>query len=258
MTPFAIERAGVLGDVAHGFFGHGGPQHPRAHQFGYGGPGAVEAVAAARAAAAGALIAGARPVLPHQTHSTDVVVVREPWADIPQGRPVGDGVVTDRPHLALGIVTADCAPVLLSDRTAGVIGAAHAGWRGARGGPLGGVLENTIAAMESLGATRSRIAAAIGPTIAQASYEVDAPFREHFEARDEQHFAPAPERAGSARWHFDLPGYIMDKLQLCGLQQIESLGRDTFSHSERYYSYRMASQCGEPGYGRLISLIAMG
>lgn len=254
MTDFAIERADVLGDVAHGFFGHGGPAHPRAHQFGFGGPGDEEDVRAIRAAAADALIAGARLVMPHQTHSSDVVIVTAPWPDEPHGRPACDAVVTKLCGVAIGIVTADCAPVLFADTAAGVIGAAHAGWRGAQGG----VLENTLDAMEELGATRANIAAAIGPTIAQASYEVDAPFRAHFEAADDGHFQPAPERGGSPRWMFDLPGYISEKLKNSGCERIESLSRDTFSHPERYYSYRMASQRGDPNYGRQISLIALG
>lgn len=252
-APFAIERAGVLGDVDHGFFGHGGPQHERAHQFGYGGPGDEDAVRAVRSAAADAVVAGSALAMPHQIHSPDVVTVEDPWPDEPQGRPRADALVTARRGVAIGIVTADCAPVLFADAAAGVIGAAHAGWRGAQGG----VLENTIAAMETLGARRENILAAIGPTIAQPSYEVDAPFRVHFTPADEHRFAPAQPRDGIARWHFDLPGYITDKLALCGIAEIESLNRDTFTHSERYYSYRKASLDGEPNYGRQISLIAL-
>jgi len=248
-SAFDITRADILGGMPHGFFGHG----ENAHQFGYGGPGDPVAVAGARAGAASALVADAPVVTPHQVHSPDVVTVTEPWVDTPQGRPVADAVVTALPGIALGIVTADCGPVLLADAKAGIIGAAHAGWRGAHGG----VLENTIAAMEALGADRSAIAASIGPTIAQASYEVDAPFRAHFTANDEVHFAPAPERNGAARWHFDLPSYIAEKLRSSGLTQISDLGRDTFSDFERYYSFRRAVSSGEPNYGRQISLIAL-
>lgn len=251
IAPFAIERSSVL-DVPHGFFGHGGPDHPRAHQFGYGGPGDEAAVRDVRASAASALVKGVAIVMPHQTHSSDAVTVTEPWPDEPTGRPPCDALVTNRAGIAIGIVTADCAPVLFADRAAGVIGAAHAGWRGAHGG----VLEHTLAAMEKLGASRENICAAIGPTIAQASYEVDEPFRANFAPEDEKHFVAAPERDGADRWNFDLPGYIFEKLQTSGLERIESLGRDTFSHPERYYSYRMASQRGEPNYGRLLSLIA--
>ena len=250
-TPaFDIERSDALEGVPHGFFGHSG----NAYQFGYGGPGDVAAVAEARAGAANALVKGARVVMPHQVHSPDVVSVTEPWEDAPQGRPTADAVVTAQRGIALGIVTADCGPVLFADPKAGVIGAAHAGWRGAHGG----VLENTIVAMEALGATRSNIAAAIGPTIAQASYEVDAPFHAHFTAADDMHFSPAPQRDDTARWHFDLPGYITEKLIFSGLEKISDLGQDTFSQSGRYYSYRRAVSSGESNYGRQISLIALG
>ena len=248
--PFAIERSPALEGVAHGFFGSAGC----VHQFGFGGPGEPQAVAALRLSAANALVDGAKVVSPHQIHSPDVITVDEAWEDAPAGRPVADAVVTDRPGLALAIVTADCGPILFADREAGVIGAAHAGWRGAQGG----VLENTIAAMEALGADRSCIAAAIGPTIAQASYEVDAPFREHFTPADEAHFAQTEPRDGSPRWLFDLPGYIAKRLADARLSHIHDLRRDTFPHPERYHSYRRASFGGEPAYGRQIAMIALG
>lgn len=248
MAQFDIERAEVLGDVPHGFFGSAGG----AHQFGYGGPGNPDDVRALRAAAADALVKGARLAAPHQVHSPDVIDVSETWEDAPAGRPTADALVTNQPGVVLGIVTADCAPVLFADAEAGVVGAAHAGWRGAQGG----VIENTIAAMEGIGAIRARISAAIGPTIAQPSYEVDAAFREHFATEDAVHFATAPEREGKARWHFDLSGYITVRLAQSGLQNIQDLHRDTLSNVARYYSYRRAMQIGEPNYGRQISLIA--
>jgi polyphenol oxidase len=245
---FDIERASNLAGVPHGYFGSAGG----AHQFGYGGPGESGEVRALRAAAADAILPGGVLVTPHQVHSPDCLTVTAPWDDVAEGRPVADAVVTATPGIVLGIVTADCAPVLLADRTAGVVGAAHAGWRGAHGG----VLEATIAAMEALGAQACDIVAAIGPTIAQASYEVDAPFRENFAADDGIHFAPAPERDGSARWRFDLPGYLSDRLRQCGVVQIHDLARDTFADPERYHSYRRASLGREADYGRLISLIS--
>ncbi|MGY6550885.1 MAG: peptidoglycan editing factor PgeF [Erythrobacter sp.] len=247
-TPFVIERAPNLAGVPHGFFGSAGG----AHQFGYGGPGGADAIRALRAAAAEAVLPGAALAAPHQVHSPDVITVTAPWDDAPEGRPVADSVVTACPRIVLGIVTADCAPVLFADPQAGVVGAAHAGWRGAHGG----VLEATIAAMEGLGAQASRIKAAIGPTIAQASYEVDASFRENFTPEDEGHFAPAEFREGRARWHFDLPGYIIKKLEKSGLVEIHDLGRDTFAEDVRYHSYRRAQVRCEPDYGRQISLIA--
>lgn len=249
MTDFQIERSALLEDVPHGFFGSAGGTH----QFGFGGPGDPADVRALRAAAADTISPGGRLAAPHQVHSPDVVVVEAAWDDAAEGRAVADGVVTARPGIVLGIVTADCGPILFGDAAAGVIGAAHAGWRGA----VDGVLENTIAAMEALGARRAHIAAVIGPTIAQASYEVDAPFRARFAADTERFFAPAPTREGSARWHFDLPGFITARLAAGGIEKIHDLARDTFSHVARYHSHRRASQAGEANYGRQISMIAL-
>lgn len=246
---FAIERSAALAAVPHGFFGSAGG----AHQFGFGGPGKADEIRALRAAAAQAISPGAQVVAPHQVHSSDVITIDHPWDDASEGRPVADAVVTNRRGVALAIVTADCAPVLFADCTAGVIAAAHAGWRGAHGG----VLEHTLAAMENLGAQSDRIVAAIGPTIAQASYEVDAPFRAHFNSDDDVHFAAAPEREGTARWCFDLPGYIAALLSRSRLLRVDDLCRDTFPHPARYHSYRRALSMGEPDYGRQIALIAL-
>lgn len=249
MTDFQIERSPLLEGVPHGFFGSAGG----AQQFGFGGPGDPAHVRALRAAAADAIRPGGRLAAPHQVHSPDVVVVDAAWDDVAEGRPVADAVVTATPGIVLGIVTADCGPILLADAEAGVIGAAHAGWRGA----VDGVLENTIAAMEALGARRTQIAAAIGPTIAQPSYEVDAPFFARFEAAGERFFAPAPAREGLDRWQFDLPGYIAARLVAAGLSNIADMGRDTFSDVARYHSHRRGTQAGEANYGRQISMIAL-
>ncbi len=246
---FQIERHALLAGIPHGFFGSAGG----GHQYGFGGPGDGADVRARRAAAADAILPGGRLAAPHQVHSPDVVSVSAAWDDSAEGRPVADAVVTATPGVVLGIVTADCGPILFADAAAGVIGAAHAGWRGA----VDGVLENTIAAMEALGATRANIAAVLGPTIAQASYEVDAPFRARFPANAEAFFAPAPEREGAARWHFDLPGFIMARLATAGLSKIADTGRDTFSHVARYHSHRRSTQRGEANYGRQISMIAL-
>ena len=246
---FQIERADLLDGIAHGFFGSAGG----VHQFGFGGPGDSNDVRSLRTAAAQAILPGGRLAAPHQVHSPDVVVVNTPWDDAAEGRPVADAVVTSTPGIALGIVTADCGPVLFADAEAGVIGAAHAGWRGA----VDGVLENTIAAMESLGARRGAIVAVIGPTIAQPSYEVDAAFRDRFDAGADCFFAPAPKREGTARWQFDLPGYIGARLTDTGLSKFADIGRDTFSHVVRYHSHRRATQAGETNYGRQISMIAL-
>jgi YfiH family protein len=249
VTPFQIETSPLLAGVPHGFFGSAGG----VHQFGFGGPGDAAGVRELRAAAATAILTGGKLAAPHQVHSPDVVVVDADWDDAAEGRPVADGVVTATPGVVLGIVTADCGPILFADAAAGVVGAAHAGWRGA----VDGVLENTIAAMEALGARRDSIAAVLGPTIAQASYEVDAPFLARFAEDAERLFSPAPQREGAARWHFDLPGFILAQLTAAGLSKIADMGRDTFSHVTRYHSYRRATQACEANYGRQISMIAL-
>lgn len=246
---FDIAKAKALDAVPHGFFGSGGG----AHQFGYGGDGEAEVIRQTRADAAEAISSGGHIATPHQVHSPDVVTVEQAWDDTAEGRPVADALVTARRGIVLGIVTADCAPVLFADAQAGVVGAAHAGWRGAHGG----VIENTVTAMEAIGARRANIAAAIGPTIAQASYEVDAAFLAHFTDGDAAHFDPAPERDGKARWHFDLPAYCAARLTAAGIRTVENISRDTHSDSARYYSYRRATQRGEANYGRQISMIAV-
>ncbi len=246
---FQVETHPLLAGLPHGFFGSNGG----GDQFGFGGPGDGAEVRSLRAAAADAILAGGALAAPHQVHSPDVVTVTQSWGDGAEGRPQGDAVVTATPGIVLGIVTADCGPILFADPQAGVVGAAHAGWRGA----VDGVLENTIAAMEALGATRANIAAVLGPTIAQGSYEVDAPFRERFPDSADRFFAPAPERGGVARWQFDLPGFILAQLSASGLSKIADMGRDTFSHLARYHSHRRASQAGEANYGRQISMIAL-
>ena len=186
----------------------------------------------------------------HQVHSADAVTVTEDYDE--DARPHADALVTDRPGILLGILTADCAPVLFADVEAGVVGAAHAGWKGA----IGGVTDATILAMEKLGAQRSRIAAAVGPCIARASYEVDDAFARRFEADDpanERFFAPG--RAGHHQ--FDLEAYVVARLAAAGLGRIEALGLDTYADSERFFSFRRATHAGDPGYGRQISVIGI-
>src|SRR5688572_6112843 len=168
---------------------------------GYGSGDDREAIAENRARAIAAVLPGAELATVHQIHSANVVRVERPWAQ--DERPHADGLVTDRPGLLLGILTADCAPVLLADAQAGVVGAAHAGWRGA----LAGITDSVIAAMEELGARRERIAAAVGPCIGRESYQVDETFRGRFIGLDpanERYFAPGPGN----RPHFDLEAYV--------------------------------------------------
>ena len=209
-----------------------------------------DAIAENRRLAAQAVAPGGRLVTVYQVHSADVAVA-DIWAD--DARPRADAIVTDRPGLLLGIVTADCAPVLLADVDAGVIGAAHAGWKGA----IGGVTDATIVAMEKLGAKRDRIAAAIGPCIARASYEVDAGFLTKFTDADpaNERFFAEGTRAGHQQ--FDLEAYVAYRLADAGLSRVAALGLDTYADADRFYSFRRATHRGEPDYGRQISLICM-
>ncbi len=202
-----------------------------------------------RRRAIAAVLPGAALSTLYQIHSAQVVEVD--YANVGE-RPRADAMVSNRPGLLLGILTADCAPVLFADVQAGVIGAAHAGWKGA----LGGVTDATLAAMERLGANRSRIGAAIGPCIARASYEVDDAFALRFDTDD-----PANERffsAGKPGHHqFDLEGYVVSRLAAAGVRHITALGLDTYADEERFFSYRRMTHRGEADYGRQISLIGL-
>jgi YfiH family protein len=186
----------------------------------------------------------------HQTHSSDVVVASGPW---PGGsRPRADAIVTRTQGLAIGASAADCGPVLFADPNARVIGAAHAGWKGA----LTGIVESTVAAMEKLGADRNGIVAAIGPLIRQPSYEVGGEFVERFIETDADNgvfFIPSA-REGHAM--FDLPGYIRMRLENAGVLMIDDLGVDTYS-DDRFFSYRRSVHRQEPDYGRHVHAIAL-
>lgn len=240
----------MLEKIPHGFMTrHGGVSTGPVASLncGYGADDDRLAVAENRRIAVDTVLPAGTLVGVYQIHSPDVVTVREPWSDA--GKPRADAMVTDRPGILLGILTADCAPILLADRAAGIVGAAHAGWRGAHGGVIG----NTVAAMEALGALPERIAAAVGPCIAQRSYEVGADFREQFAENDARFFA-----AGAAgRWQFDLPGYVAHRLAESGVRRIDVLGRDTYAEADRFFSFRRATHRGEPTYGRLLSLIGL-
>jgi YfiH family protein len=188
----------------------------------------------------------------YQVHSPDVVTVSETWA--PEDAPKADAMVTDRPGIALGILTADCAPVLFVDPEAEVVGAAHAGWRGA----VGGVTDATIDAMCALGASVERIHTAIGPCIGPESYEVGAEFRDRFleeGAANDRYFRPG-ERDG--KFMFDLPGYVGDRLRGRGVATVNGGVHDTLPDEDRYFSYRRTTLRGEADYGRMIAAIAIG
>jgi YfiH family protein len=241
-----IERftAAGLADTPHGFFG------AAAGNCGLGSSDDPARVAGNRARVAAGVLPGAALVGVYQIHSADCVAVAAPWSDA--DRPRADALVTDRPGILLSLLTADCAPVLLADTRAGVVGAAHAGWRGA----LAGIAEATVAAMVALGARVDRIAAAVGPTIAQRSYEVDEAFRGRFLAEDpanERFFADGPGDPP----HFDLEAFVCARLATTGVGRIEALGRDTYADAARWFSYRSATQHGAADYGRQISLIGL-
>ena len=239
--------------IRHGFFSRGGGVSAGAYDSlncGYGSGDAADKVTRNRARAMAMLeLEGGRLVTAYQCHSADVAEVDAPWA--PEDAPRVDGLVTRRPRLAPGILTADCAPVLMADIDGRAIGAAHAGWRGA----LGGILEATIEAMIGLGAEREAIVAGVGPAIAQRSYEVGpefpAPFLEQFE--DDRDFFYPSRRAG--HFMFDLKGYVARRLGRAGVGQVQVLPCDTCAEENRFFSYRRACLRGESDYGRGLSAI---
>jgi YfiH family protein len=190
-------------------------------------------------------------LVPYQIHSADVVVATQPWAA--DTRPRADGLVTNVPHLALGVTGADCGMILFADAQARVIGACHAGWKGA----FTGILEATLAAMERLGGARNKIVAVLGPTIAQSSYEVGPEFVAHFveaDAETARLFVPS-NRPGHAL--FDLPAFIGMRLTRAGVGSFHDLALDTYADEERFFSYRRSTHRAEADYGRLVSAIAL-
>ncbi len=242
-----------LGAAPHGFLGRRGGVSKgivAGLNVGSGSGDDPAAIFRNRGLAIAAIRPGAELATVHQCHSADAVPVVRAWPI--DERPSADAMATDRHGVLLGIVTADCAPVLFADIDAGVIGAAHAGWRGA----LAGVTDSAIAAMERLGARRDRIHAAVGPCIAQPSYEVDEAFRERF-------LADNPDNARffaigqSGRPHFDLEDYVIHRLVAAGIEEVEALNLDTYADPDRFYSFRRATHRGEPDYGRQLSAIAL-
>jgi polyphenol oxidase len=242
------------GRVGHGFFTRQGGVSGGLYGSLNCGPGSNDAPAAVkmnRARVATVLgVAPDRLVTMYQVHGADCVRVERPWTR--ETAPRADACVTDVPGLALGILTADCAPVLFVDAIAGVIGAAHAGWKGARAG----VIEAVVAGMEKLGASREHIAAAIGPCIAQASYEVGPEFRAALVGDDPANARFFIEGTGD-RSRFDLPAYVTARLSAAGLGRVERIEADTAADATRFFSYRRTTLASEPDYGRQISAIAL-
>ena len=246
-------KSEALAGVAHGFAGRRGGVSTgdfASLNVGIGSGEDAAIIAENRRRAADAVLPGAPMVGLYQVHGRDCVTVVNPWSD--DARPHADALVTDRPGIVLGILTADCVPVLFADADAGIVGAAHAGWKGA----LAGVTDATLDAMVALGAERSRICTAIGPCIARASYEVDEGLLRAFTDVD-----PANERffvdGRAGHWQFDLEAYVAARLADCGVQRVEMLGLDTYARADDFFSFRRATHRAEPSYGRQISMIGM-
>jgi YfiH family protein len=247
----AANLAGMSG-IGHGFFGRRGGVSEGLYATLNCGPGSKDdpaSVTENRSRIVAALAPEARLFTLAQIHSPMVHVVDSSW-DAAR-HPEGDAMVTSARGLMLGIQTADCAPVLMADPKARVIGAAHAGWKGA----LTGVLEATVAAMERLGAARRDIAAAIGPTIAREDYEVGAEFRATFLKRNPAHAEFFT--MNNAKVHFDLPGYVARRLGMAGIGDIAELGLSTYPPENDFFSFRRTTHRGEPDYGRQISVIVL-
>ena len=245
----------ALPGIAHAFFTREGGVSTgiyRGLNTGMGSKDSREAVLENRSRAAHHLGATLdRLATPFQVHSPDAIKVEEVWG---QGLgPKADAVVTNRPGVAVGVGAADCGPVLFADAEARVVGAAHSGWKGA----LTGILESTLVAMEALGASRKRIVAVLGPTISAVAYEVGPEFVARFtevDARNVGFFAPSSREKHSM---FNLPAYIVSRLDAVGIGSAGSLGLCTYSDEARFYSYRRATHRGEADYGRLLSAIML-
>ena len=256
MLHICSENLSRVSGIAHGFFGRTGGVSTGIFASLNCGPGSGDArenVIENRRRALGKLTANAEAQLLtlYQIHSADAIVATEPWA-IGNG-PQADAMATNLPGLALGVLTADCAPVLLADPEARVIGAAHAGWKGA----LAGVLESAIAAMERLGARRTRITGVVGPCIGQANYEVGRELQSRFletDATNTGFFVPSDR---PNHWRFDLGRYVAHRLQTAGIGDVKWTGGCTYTGEVDFFSFRRATHHGEKDYGRQLSAILL-
>jgi len=248
----AAELAGLPG-IAHGFFTRKGGVSGGIYGSLNCGPGSKddpEAVMENRARVASRL--AARVLLSaHQVHGTTALVVDKPWP--PDGRPRADALVTATRGLALGVLTADCAPVLFADPQAGIVAAAHAGWRGA----LSGVLEAAVGAMERLGAQRQRVCAAVGPCIGATAYEVGPEFESEFRERDPASAQFFARTSAESRPRFDLSGYVVRRLRQAGVMSVQGSASCSYTLQEDFFSYRRSRLRGEADYGRQISAIVL-
>ncbi len=252
MTPVPLKSRRLA--AAHGFFGRQGGVSTGLYaslNCGRGSADAAAAVTENRQRTAAALnLPAASLRSAYQVHSADAAIIT--LADDPSAPPKADALVTRLPGLALAILTADCAPILFHDPDAGVIAAAHAGWKGA----LYGIIESTVRAMETIGATRTSIVAVIGPCISQRAYEVGPEFLDRFLVEDAE-FAAHFAQSGGDRLQFDLPGFVLRQLRAAGLTDPEWTGHCTLSDADRFFSYRRTTKADEPDYGRQLSVISL-
>lgn len=242
-------------NIRHGFFTRQGGVSTGIYDSlncGYGSGDAAEAVRENRLRVAAKLgIAHSSAITVRQVHSNYAVIADETWQ---QGSlPEADGIVTAEPGVGIGILTADCTPILFCDPAAAVIGAAHAGWRGAKGG----IIDSVVEIMENLGARRERICASIGPTISQSAYEVGEEFRDNFLTENERNIMFFTSIDKNEKAHFDLPAYCQERLTLAGIKSIEQMGLCTYGNESLFYSYRRSIHRGEADYGRQISAIVI-
>lgn len=250
-TSAALEHEGIL----HGFFGRQGGISKGFYDSlncGVGSQDVREHVLHNRRVLTRSLVGEDRPLItPYQIHSPDCLIVTGPW---PNGDAEKcDALATATPNIVLAVGSADCGPVLFADGKNRVIAAAHSGWKGA----IGGVLESTIAQMESLGAKREDIRAVLGPTISQRSYEVGSEFRETFLRHDSKNAAYFAVGAKNGHFQFDLPSYIVDRLSACGLAKAEWTGQCTYIEETAFFSYRRTTHRHEPDYGRQLAAISI-
>ena len=244
----------TLPGMAHGFFGRRGGVSTGIYSSLNCGPGsgdARDAVMENRGRAIATLGCDAMLVTLYQVHSAEAIAVDKPWEIA--ANPKADAIVTRNPGIALGILTADCAPVLLFDPEAKVIGAAHAGWQGA----FSGVVESVLSAMVRLGAKASQIQAVVGPCIGQDAYEVGPEFHARFVAADAQNTRFFRRSDPAGKWHFDLPGYVAHRLNRAGAGSVDVIGGCTYRNEEDFFSYRRTTHRKEQDYGRQLSVIAL-
>lgn len=253
LEPITVDALSAIPGIRHGFFTRVGGVSSGIYaglNCGFGSSDVASDVAENRARVARHLGATDDRVLTlHQVHSSAAHVIRE---HIPRGHlPEADGLATATPGLVIGVLAADCCPVLFADPEAGVVGAAHAGWRGA----VSGVLKSTVAAMEGLGARRERIVAALGPCINQANYEVGADFQATLLDHDPDNAAHFRRHEATGNPHFDLPAYVARRLLQLGLARVERQAPCTYADESKFYSFRRTTHRGEPDYGRQVSAI---